>query len=74
MWFQQIIREETGCATYLIGAENGECLVFDPLWDIRPYLATAEKRGARIRFVIDSHTHADHVSGARRLAGGRFSG
>ena len=68
MWFQQLVREETGCATYMIGAENGECLVFDPLWDLRPYIETAEKKGACIRYVIDSHTHADHVSGARRLA------
>ena len=68
MWLQQIIRTETGCATYLVGADNGECLVFDPLWDILPFLAAAEKKDARIRYVIDSHTHADHVSGARRLA------
>ena len=68
MWFQQIVREETGCAAYVIGADNGDCAVFDPLWDIQPYLDAAEKKGARIRYVIDSHSHADHVSGARRLA------
>jgi rhodanese-related sulfurtransferase/glyoxylase-like metal-dependent hydrolase (beta-lactamase superfamily II) len=42
-------------------------LVFDPLWDIDPYLQMAQQREARIRYVMDSHTHADHVSGARRL-------
>ena len=69
MWFEQLVREETGCATYLIGAaETGECAVFDPLWDIAPYLQTARRKGATIRYVIDSHSHADHVSGARRLA------
>jgi glyoxylase-like metal-dependent hydrolase (beta-lactamase superfamily II) len=69
MWFQQVVREETGCATYLIGsAEAGGCAVFDPLWDIEPYLDAAERRQARIVHVIDSHGHADHVSGARRLA------
>ena len=69
MWLEQILRRETGCASYLVGAvENGECAVFDPLWDVEPYVAAARKRSSRIRYVIDSHSHADHVSGARRLA------
>jgi len=68
MWFHPIIREETGCATYLVGSSlTGDCLVFDPLWDIAPYLAFASKKSARITHVVDSHSHADHVSGARRL-------
>src|SRR4029434_4007994 len=68
MWFHPIIREETGCATYFVGSSlTGECLVFDPLWDIEPYLALASKKLARITHVVDSHSHADHVSGARRL-------
>ena len=69
MWFEQILREETGCATYMIGAlEADECAVFDPLWDIAPYLKMAKKKKSQIKYVIDSHSHADHVSGARRLA------
>ena len=69
MWFEQIVREETGCAAYMIGSsETGECAVFDPLWDIQPYLVEARQKGAQIKYVIDSHSHADHVSGARRLA------
>jgi hydroxyacylglutathione hydrolase len=69
MWFQQIIREETGCATYMVASSTtGACAVFDPLWDIQPYLRAAMSRGLRITHVIDSHAHADHVSGARRLA------
>lgn len=68
MWFKQIVRPETGCAAYMIGADSGECAVFDPLWDIAPYLAEIEEKESRLRFVIDSHSHADHVSGARRLA------
>jgi glyoxylase-like metal-dependent hydrolase (beta-lactamase superfamily II) len=68
MWFRQLVREETGCATYVLGsAETDECVVFDPLWDIDPYLRLAKRRGARVAWVIDSHSHADHVSGARRL-------
>ena len=69
MWFEQILREETGCATYMVGSlESDECAVFDPLWDITPYLQMAKKKKAQIKYVIDSHSHADHVSGARRLA------
>ncbi len=69
MWFETILREETGCASYVLGAlETLECAVFDPLWDVEPYLKSAAKRSSKIRYVIDSHSHADHVSGARRLA------
>ncbi len=69
MWFDTIVRTETGCAAYLVGSTDaGECAVFDPLWDVQPYLAAAGRRQSRVRYVIDSHSHADHVSGARRLA------
>ena len=69
MWFESLIRTETGCAAYMVGAlDTAECAVFDPLWDIEPYLATAKRKSSTIRYVIDSHSHADHVSGARRLA------
>ena len=68
MWFKQLIREESGCASYMIASpETRECAVFDPLWDIGPYLDAANRNGFSIRRVIDSHSHADHVSGARRL-------
>ena len=69
MWFETIIREETGCAAYMIGCQRtGECAVFDPLWDVQPYLDMAKKKKSKVRYSIDSHSHADHVSGARRLS------
>ena len=69
MWFETIVREATGCAAYMIGCQQtGDCLVFDPVWDTAPYIAMAKKKKSRIRYVVDSHSHADHVSGARRLA------
>jgi glyoxylase-like metal-dependent hydrolase (beta-lactamase superfamily II) len=68
MWFQQMIREETGCAAYMVAStQTGQCVVFDPLWDIEPYEQMAARKGFKITHVIDSHSHADHVSGARRL-------
>ena len=69
MWFETWVRPQTGCASYLMGCdEAGACAVFDPLWDVQPYLDVASSHGAEIRYVIDSHSHADHVSGARILA------
>lgn len=53
----------------MIGSsETGQCALLDPLWDIEPYLEIAKQKGSAIRYVIASHTHADHVSGARRIA------
>jgi glyoxylase-like metal-dependent hydrolase (beta-lactamase superfamily II) len=40
----------------------------DPLGDVEPYLRVADESGMRIRFVIDTHLHADHRSGGRALA------
>lgn len=69
MWFEQIVRKETGCVAYMVGSlDSSECVVFDPLWDIQPYLDAAASQSSKIRYIIDSHSHADHVSGARRLA------
>jgi glyoxylase-like metal-dependent hydrolase (beta-lactamase superfamily II) len=68
MWFEPSIRWQTGCATYLVGAtDTGECIVVDPLWDVAPYLEIAARKKSRVRYVLDTHSHADHVSGARRL-------
>ncbi|HET9719943.1 MAG TPA: MBL fold metallo-hydrolase [Solirubrobacteraceae bacterium] len=66
MYFRQILQTDLGCASYLI-ADGGEAVVVDPRWDIEPYLEAAEELGARIRHVLETHNHADHVSGRRRL-------
>jgi glyoxylase-like metal-dependent hydrolase (beta-lactamase superfamily II) len=52
----------SGCGGKALGA------VVDPLGDLRPYLQTAEETGMRIRYVIDTHLHADHLSADRELA------
>jgi glyoxylase-like metal-dependent hydrolase (beta-lactamase superfamily II) len=42
--------------------------VVDPVGDISPYMHAADRTGMRIRYVLDTHLHADHVSSARELA------
>lgn len=70
MIFRQIVRPQTGCASYVAGCGGkGFCAVIDPLPDfIDDYLEISERTGMRITHVLDTHVHADHLSGARRLA------
>jgi glyoxylase-like metal-dependent hydrolase (beta-lactamase superfamily II) len=66
---QYLETEPVVAASYLLGcAGHGVAGVVDPLQDLEPYLRDAEALGVRIRYVIDTHVHADHVSGGRRLA------
>lgn len=60
----------TGClaqGAYYIES-NGEAAVIDPLREVQPYLDLAESRGARIKYVFETHFHADFVSGHVDLA------
>ena len=69
MLFRQIIHEDLGCASYLVGDSSaGVAAVIDPQWDIDPYLNLARLHGVRIEHVLETHNHADHVSGHGRLA------
>ena len=69
MLFRQLVDDDLGCASYLIGDETaGEAVVVDPAYAIEPYLEEAERAGVRIVRVLETHTHADHVSGHGRLA------
>jgi glyoxylase-like metal-dependent hydrolase (beta-lactamase superfamily II)/rhodanese-related sulfurtransferase len=70
MLFRQIIHEDLGCASYLLGDPSAHvAAVVDPQWDIAPYLRLSRLHGVRIEHVLETHTHADHVSGHGRLAG-----
>ena len=69
MLFRQIIHEDLGCASYLVGdREAGIAAVVDPQWDVEPYRRLARLHGVRIGHVMETHNHADHVSGHGRLA------
>ena len=67
--FRQIIHEDLGCGSYLVGDTGaGVAAVVDPQWDISPYLRLSRLHGVRIDHVLETHNHADHVSGHGRLA------
>jgi len=69
MIFRQILHEDLGCASYLIGDEKaGVAAVVDPRFEIDEYLELARYIGVRIEHVFETHNHADHVSGHGRLA------
>jgi glyoxylase-like metal-dependent hydrolase (beta-lactamase superfamily II)/rhodanese-related sulfurtransferase len=69
MLFRQIIHEDLGCASYLVADRDaGIAAVIDPQWDIDPYRRLARLHGVRIEHVLETHNHADHVSGHGRLA------
>ena len=70
MIFQQILNEESGCLSYLIGCgQAGRAVIVDPGRDRVPeYLRLARKKGLTISHIVETHTHADHISGNRDLA------
>ncbi len=69
MLFAQILNGDLGCASYLVGCEEAqEAVVVDPPYAIEDVLAEADRLEVRIVRTIETHTHADHVSGHGRLA------
>jgi glyoxylase-like metal-dependent hydrolase (beta-lactamase superfamily II)/rhodanese-related sulfurtransferase len=64
------IRGAEGCVGYLVvDAATREALAIDPCLDqVARFQELAAARGARLVFALDTHTHADHLSGVRRLA------
>jgi glyoxylase-like metal-dependent hydrolase (beta-lactamase superfamily II)/rhodanese-related sulfurtransferase len=67
MYFKQFYLACLAHASYLIGSE-GEAAVVDPQRDVDEYLAEAAEQGLEIKYVIETHLHADFVSGHQELA------
>jgi hydroxyacylglutathione hydrolase len=67
VYFKQFYLGCLAHASYLIGSE-GEAAVVDPRRDVEEYLAEAAAQGLRIRYVVETHLHADFVGGHRELA------
>ena len=69
MILRQYLHSDPVGASYLVGcAGRATAAVVDPIGDIAPYRRAAEEAGMRIRYVIDTHLHADHISTGRKLA------
>jgi hydroxyacylglutathione hydrolase len=67
MYFKQFYLACLAHASYLIGSE-GEAVVVDPQRDVDEYLAEADAQGLQIKYVIETHLHADFVSGHQEIA------
>jgi glyoxylase-like metal-dependent hydrolase (beta-lactamase superfamily II)/rhodanese-related sulfurtransferase len=69
MIFRQLTHDDLGCASYLIGDEDAAvAAVVDPRLDVDEYLRLARYLDVRIEHILETHNHADHVSGHGRLA------
>src|SRR5260370_38448620 len=67
MQFHQFYLACLAHASYLIG-DGGEAAIVDPQRDVDQYIDEAKRRGLTIRYVVETHLHADFVSGHRELA------
>lgn len=69
MFLRQFLDDRSGCASYLVACRaTGEAAMIDPGIATEQVERVLEERGFRLRYAIDTHVHADHVSGARALA------
>jgi glyoxylase-like metal-dependent hydrolase (beta-lactamase superfamily II)/rhodanese-related sulfurtransferase len=68
MYFRQFMDEGSGCLSYVIASRDSlEAAIVDPGLNTARYEDLLRARALKLRYVIDTHVHADHVSGARRL-------
>ncbi len=68
MFIRQFVDEGLGNTSYLIASETtGLAAIIDPERDVDRYIRVAEGLGLRITYALDTHLHADFVSGAREL-------
>lgn len=69
MIFRQFLHLDPVAASYLLGCGgHAVCAVVDPLGDVDSYVRAAADNRMQIRYVIDTHLHADHISSGRALA------
>src|SRR5260370_30509586 len=69
MYFKQFLDERYGCASYVVASrQSHEAVSVCPSLEVEQYEALLRERGFQVRYVIETHVHADHLSGARQLA------
>jgi glyoxylase-like metal-dependent hydrolase (beta-lactamase superfamily II)/rhodanese-related sulfurtransferase len=67
MIFRQLVDPDLGCACYLVG-DGGRAVVVDPGLHVDQILDAARDEGVRVEAIVETHVHADHVSGRELLA------
>jgi glyoxylase-like metal-dependent hydrolase (beta-lactamase superfamily II) len=68
MYFKQITVPGLGCNSYVIGCPGAkEAVVVDPKRDVQDYMDISRDEGMKITHIIETHVHADHVSGNQEL-------
>src|SRR3990172_3499372 len=69
IFVEQFVDEGLGNSAYLVGSHaTKRAVLIDPLRDVDRYLAAADRLSVTITHVLDTHLHADFISGARELA------
>lgn len=71
----QVQRPSKACLSYLVGVPGGKAIVVDPARLTAPYIELAAQHDMTITHVIDTHVHADHITGGpelARLAGAKY--
>jgi hydroxyacylglutathione hydrolase len=70
LYFKQLVKEDLGCASYIVGCTSaGVCAIIDPRLDmVDDILELTAAKGLRVKAVIETHNHADHVSGHGELS------
>jgi hydroxyacylglutathione hydrolase len=70
LYFKQLVKEDLGCASYIVGCTNaGVCAVIDPRLDmVDDILEIAAAKGLQVKAIIETHNHADHISGHAELS------
>jgi hydroxyacylglutathione hydrolase len=69
VYFKQFLHDDLGCSSYFIASrQSREAVIVDPQFETKAYVDLAHERGYTIVAVIDTHLHADHISGNRALA------
>jgi len=68
MYFKQVTVAGLGCNSYVIGCPGArQCVVVDPKRDVQEYMDISRDEGMKITHIIETHVHADHVSGSQEL-------
>ncbi len=69
MYFKQFFDEKLAQYAYMVGCQaNGTAVVIDPMRDVDQYIDHAAKQGLTITAAVDTHIHADYISGLREFA------